>query len=50
MQIKATAALKNLAQLRIQIDDLKSDQQALKVAVNDTNTSTAEGVTQYEQK
>ena len=49
VQIKATEALKNLAQLKIQIDDLKSNQQALKVAMNDTNTSTAEGVAQYEQ-
>jgi len=48
VQIKATEALKNLAQLKIQIDDLKNDQKALQIAINETNTSAKDGEKVYE--
>ncbi|MDR1544945.1 MAG: hypothetical protein LBS50_11210, partial [Prevotellaceae bacterium] len=42
-------ALKNLAQLKIQIDNLKSDQAAVKKAMDSTNTSTQKGAADYER-
>jgi len=49
VEIKSTEALKNLAQLKIQIDDLKENQDVLKKAMESTNTSTKEGAETYER-
>jgi len=49
VQIKAADALKNLAQLKIQIDELKETHIGLKTAMKEVDTSTAEGAEQYEK-